>query len=232
MEPVNRRIFFVSVAVLTALVVVLCGLKQVYAEEEGPVLSIIGFVEQPVNITYSEFNELPILTEEVTCTCVGPPAFDVYTYNWTGVSVSILLELAGVKPGAVDVVFHASDGYSSSLPVEKALTASTIIAVEANGGPLSRETGYPFMLVVPCWWGYKWVKFVERIEIVDYDHKGIWENRGYPDYAEIPGCVDQEGGEKEERPIVSSIALGISGVLLLGFGVYLARIIWRRVKLR
>ena len=228
----NRRIFFVSAAVLTALVVVLCGSKQTHAEEEGPMLSIIGFVEQPVNITYSEFNELPMITEEVTCTCVGPPAFDVYAYNWTGVSVSILLELAGVRTGAVDVVFHASDGYSSSLPVEKALTASTIIAVEANGRPLSREAGYPFMLVVPCWWGYKWVKFVERIEIVDYDHKGIWENRGYPDYAEIPGCVDQEGGEKEESPIVFSIALAISSVLLLGLGVYLARIIWRRVKLR
>lgn len=220
----KKRIFSVSIAFFLTLVVVFSSVEYTCAEaQEEPMFSITGFVEHEANISYSEFDDLPKITEEITCTCVGPPAFDVYTYNWTGVPVSILLEITGVKPGAVDVVFYASDGYSSSLSMEKALLPSTIIAVEANGRPLTRETGYPFRLVVPCWWGYKWVKFVERIEVVDYDYKGTWENRGYPDYAEIPGCVDQEGGEKEKKPIMLSTALAISGVVLLGLGVFLAK---------
>jgi len=224
MESVKWRTSFVSLTIFMVIIVVLSGVKQTHAEEqEEPILSVEGFIEHPVNISYSEFYGLPMITEEVTCTCVGPPPFDVYTHNWTGVSVSILLEVVGVKPGAVDVVFHASDGYSSSLPMEKALLPSTIIAVEASGRPLTGETGYPFRLVVPCWWGYKWVKFIERIEVVDYDHMGTWENRGYPDYAEIDGCIDQGGAEKEGKPIMFSTALAISGVVLLGLGVYLAK---------
>jgi len=51
--------------------------------------------------------------------------------------------------------------------------------------PLDGSTGYPFRLVVPSWWGYKWVKFVDKIKVVDYTYKGTWESSGYPDVAII-----------------------------------------------
>ncbi len=200
---------------------------QASAGEDEPKIRIYGLVKNPVNVTYGYFKGLPLVTEEVTCICVGwPPedvgvnAYDVYTYNWTGSPVSALLKLAGVKAGAVDVVFYASDGYSSSLPLERALEPDVIIAVEADGEPLTRGTGYPFRLVVPCWWGYKWVKYVESIEVVDYDHKGTWEGRGYPDIAEVPECTSEapdEGGMK-----IYSLPLALGGLTLLGAGIYLA----------
>lgn len=231
MEQVEKRIFFVSTAFFLAFVVLLSGFEHALAEaQEEPVLSIMGFVERPINITYSEFNQLPMITEEATTTCVGYPpedlgvnAYDVYTYNWTGVQVSVLLEMVTTKPGAVDVVFHATDGYSSSLPLETALQSSTIIAVKANEAPLTRGTGYPFRLVVPCWWGYKWVKYVDRIEVVNYDHKGTWESRGYPDDAKIPDCIHEEITMEKKRPLFFSSTLGISGLILLVLGVYFAK---------
>ncbi|MCW3992712.1 MAG: molybdopterin-dependent oxidoreductase [Candidatus Bathyarchaeota archaeon] len=194
----------------------------------GPVLSILGSVERHFNITYGEFTRLPIVTVEATCICVGPPAFEVGTHEWKGVQVSALLELADLKPEAVNVVFIAEDSYVSSLPMEKALSPSTIVAFEADGVPLTRETGYPFRLVVPCWWGYKWVKFVRIIEVVDYDHKGVWENRGYPDHAEIPECVDVGVKEYVEGPRPASTNLASFGLIILGIGVCLAIILGRR----
>ena len=231
MEQLDKCKFSVSIAVFLSLAVMLSGFGHAHVEaQEEPVLSIIGLVEKPVNITYSEFYELPMITKEATCTCVGYPpedvgvnAYDVYAHNWTGVQISALLEMVAVKPEAVDVVFHATDGYSSSLSLETAPLSSSIIAVEADGETLTRGTGYPFRLVVPCWWGYKWVKFVDRIEVVDYDHKGTWESSGYPDDAEIPDCIDPEIDEEEKRPIVASPTLAISGIILLGLGIYLAK---------
>jgi len=69
----------------------------------------------PYNISLSEFSRLLMMTEKASCICVGwPPeeiivnSYLVYTYDWTGVAVSKLLERAGVQKEAVDVVVHIS----------------------------------------------------------------------------------------------------------------------------
>ncbi|MDH5200444.1 MAG: molybdopterin-dependent oxidoreductase [Candidatus Bathyarchaeota archaeon] len=196
---------------------------------EEPVLSIGGLVDNPLNITYGEFARLPMTSVNATCTCVGwPPedvgvnAYDVYTYNWTGLRVSVLLGMAGYDGDAQDIVFYASDGYSSSLSPGKALDEDTIIAVKADGKPLTHGTGYPFRLVVPCWWGYKWVKYVERIEVVDYDYLGTWESAGFPDEAEIPECGVEK---KEDSGWLSPLSIGLaaSGTAILGVAAYMVR---------
>lgn len=225
----HGRMKIALIAVFVIQVAVLGKTHQVLGSAVEPVLSIDGLVANPLNITYGEFANLPMVTERVTCTCVGwPPedvganAYDVYTYNWTGVRVSVLLSMAGLKAGAVDVVFRASDGYSSGLSLEKALAKDTIIAVKADGVPLTRETGYPFRLVAPCWWGYKWVKFVEHIEVVDYDYKGTWESAGFPDNAEIPECAGEDDDPTWYNP--QSIFLAASVTIMLGAATYL---FWR-----
>lgn len=185
-----KLLALVSLVLMAASV----GVIPAYAQGE-PVIRIYGLVERPLNVTYSEFLELPMVSVEVSCICVGAPpenpgvnSFLVYTYNWTGVRVGSLLELAGVQEGAVDVVFGDDTQYSSSLPLEVAQDPDVILAVYADGETLDRDQGYPFRLVVPCWWGYKWVKYVERVEVVGYDHLGYWESHGYPDEARIPDC--------------------------------------------
>jgi DMSO/TMAO reductase YedYZ molybdopterin-dependent catalytic subunit len=131
--------------------------------------------------------------------CVGVPADDlginsylVYTYDWKGVRLIDLLEMVEPTENAYDMVFMDNSRYSSSISIAEANRDDFILAIYADGQELDRSQGYPFRLVLPCYWGYKWVKYVERIEITDYDHRGFWESRGYPDDGQIPGCTPEK----------------------------------------
>jgi hypothetical protein len=144
-------------------------------------LIVDGHVENNLNFTYSNFTSQP--TQEVLATlqCVEGP---YGTAIWKGVRIEDILTMAGVKPGAVDVIFYAADNYSSSLTIEQATAEDTLLAYEMNGVPLPAEHGFPVRVVAPNHWGYKWVKWIVRVEIVNYDYIGFWENRGWDDNAE------------------------------------------------
>jgi DMSO/TMAO reductase YedYZ molybdopterin-dependent catalytic subunit len=206
------------------LLIPLVAAMGVYAEEE-PVLRIHGLVDEPLNISYSEFLRLPMVSINASVVCVGSPPEDigvnsyvVYTFNWTGVKVSDLLDMVGVGEGAVDVVFSDGRGYSSSLPVEVVREEEILLAVFADGETLDYNQGYPFREVVPCWWGYKWVKYVEEVEVVGYNHKGFWESRRYPDNARIPDCEYIAENPKVVNPL--STALATLGSLCILASIY------------
>jgi len=160
--------------------------KQVETESSPYDLRISGLVYRPLNLTYSELQSFPKVSEIAIMKCVAGWA---QLYNWTGIPLFFLLGVTGVKMGATEVVFYASDGFSSSLTIERALHPTTLLALEAKGTVLSHSNGYPYRLVVPCKYGYKWVKSITEIEVVDYDYKGTYESMGYSDEAEIPDCT-------------------------------------------
>jgi hypothetical protein len=60
-----------------------------------------------------------------------------------------------------------------------------LLAYMMNGETLPEEHGFPLRLVAPDKAGYKWVKWVVRMEVVDYDYKGYWESRGWDDDADL-----------------------------------------------
>jgi hypothetical protein len=154
---------------------------------------IEGLVEHSFNLTYAELKNLPLVSEVATLECVGSgQGGPRITYNWTGVPLFYLLSAAGIVSGAYrKVVFNATDGYSSSVPLETAMQPNSILAFEANGTDLENLTGIGsgHRVVFPCLWGYKWVKWIKQIIIVDYDYKGTYESRGYSDEAIRPNCV-------------------------------------------
>jgi hypothetical protein len=127
-----------------------------------------------------------MVSEVAELKCVqGSP--DV-TYNWTGIPLFYLLTLAQVKPEAIKLGIHGSDGFSSDLWIEDALKPTTILALGANGTDLPTISGIQgaFRLVVPGQWGYKWVGNVDQIQALDYDYKGTYEGLGgFPDLANI-----------------------------------------------
>lgn len=158
-------------------------------------IRIFGLVENPLRLTKDELLSLPMISEIVTLKCVfGIPT---ETFNWTGIPLFHLLTLAQVKPEALEVVFRAPDGFSSSLPIQDALEPYVILAVMANGTLLSQTDWIAenvqggFRIVVPCKYGYKWVAYVNEIEVVDYDYNGTYETMfGYTEEdAKIPDCV-------------------------------------------
>jgi DMSO/TMAO reductase YedYZ molybdopterin-dependent catalytic subunit len=136
----------------------------------------------------------------------------VGTAKWTGVPLARVLERAGgVGRGAVRVVFHAVGGYSDSLPVAKALERTTVVAYGMNDRSLPRAHGFPARIIVPGIYGMKNVKWLERIEVVDYDYRGYWQRSdGWDNIAEIKTAsridVPQELTSLEAAGVVAGLA--------------------------
>ena len=186
------------ITILLAIVSYSSGLKPVaHADSNGSEwqLTVTGLVEHPLNLSLTEIAAMPQTTVNAMLICVDYPSNMVAEGNWTGVSLRLLLENAGVSPDAVKIAFYAKDGYSTDLTVETAKREDIILAYEKDGAPLS-ET---LRLVIPGKWGYKWISQIAAIELVNYDFKGFWESRGYSDTANIA-----EGSPNEPMPNYSN----------------------------
>jgi len=106
---------------------------------------------------------------------------------WEGFLIEDLLNQAGVDPNATTVIFYASDGYSTALPLDYLTSNDILIAYKMNDVTLPPERGFPFQLVAESRFGYKWIKWLTQIEVSnDSSYLGYWERRGYPNNALTP----------------------------------------------
>ena len=152
------------------------GPQQVDIEEYR--LEITGLVENPQTYTYDEvIGGNQSYKKVVTLNCVeGWSA----TILWEGLLVEDLLTQAGPLGDARIVIFHAYDGYSTSLPIDYIVKNDIIMAYKLNEVLLPPARGFPFQLVAESKWGYKWAKWITEIELSDdVDYRGYWESRGY-----------------------------------------------------
>lgn len=140
-------------------------------------LQVTGLVNDPKSFSYTEVVDgHRHYRKVVTLNCVeGWSA----TVLWDGVLVRDLLDDAGIKSGAKTVIFYASDGYSTSLPLDYIVDHDILLGYQMNNVTLLPERGYPFELVAEDKWGYKWIRWVTKIELSDHDYEGYWESRGY-----------------------------------------------------
>ncbi len=147
-------------------------------------LTIDGQVVNGAVYSYDAVLErFPRYRRVVTLYCVE--GWEV-TILWEGVRVSDLLQEAGVKPGADTVIFYAEDGYSTSLPLAYIEDRDILLAYAMNNVTLPPERGFPFQLVAEDRWGYKWIKWVTRIEVSDDEnYRGYYESRGYANNGSI-----------------------------------------------
>ncbi len=141
-------------------------------------LQITGLVENPVEYTYDQIiNNYQGYEKVVQLDCVEGWSVNIL---WQGVLVKDLLAEANVKPEAKVVIFHAYDGYTTSLPVDYIIDKNILMAYKMNGVTLPPERGFPFELVAESKWGYKWIKWVTKMELSDdVNYRGYWEQRGY-----------------------------------------------------
>ena len=108
--------------------------------------------------------------------------------HWQGVLVRDLLNASGVLSSAKVVIFHATDGYTTALPVSYFYANDILLAYKMNDLEIPIEKGFPFQLVAESKWGYKWIKWVNQIELSDNTgYLGFWESRGYSNNATAPG---------------------------------------------
>jgi sulfoxide reductase catalytic subunit YedY len=106
--------------------------------------------------------------------------WSVYHNTWEGIPLSALLEMAGVQSIGKYVKFYSGDGvYTDCLSLETAKGEDIMVAVLHDGKPISADLGGPVRLIVPKMFAYKSVKWLQGIELVEEEHFGYWEVRGY-----------------------------------------------------
>jgi DMSO/TMAO reductase YedYZ molybdopterin-dependent catalytic subunit len=86
--------------------------------------------------------------------------------EWSGVTVAAILKDANLKPEAFQLIFHASDGYTITLPIYRVTGMGAILAYRVDGLTLNRGDGYPFRLVSKDLAGDAWIRWINRIEVV------------------------------------------------------------------
>jgi DMSO/TMAO reductase YedYZ molybdopterin-dependent catalytic subunit len=140
-------------------------------------LQITGLVENPIGYSYDDVLNHQKYQKVVNLDCVEGWSVNIL---WEGVLVKDILKQAKIKPEANTIIFYAYDGYSTSFPLDYVLNNDIILAYRMNNVTIPPERGYPFQLVAESKWGYKWIKWVTKIELSDdVNYRGYWEQRGY-----------------------------------------------------
>jgi hypothetical protein len=154
-----------------------------YVDKNKYRLEITGLVSSSTSFSYDDILKLPDYQKVVTLNCVEGWSVKVL---WDGVLVKDLFKNLTIKPEAKTVIFYAVDGYSTSFPLEYILNNNIMMADKMNGVVLPPERGFPFQLVAEQKWGYKWIKWINKIELSsDTNYKGFWESRGYSNTGDL-----------------------------------------------
>jgi DMSO/TMAO reductase YedYZ molybdopterin-dependent catalytic subunit len=141
-------------------------------------LEIGGLVHKPRTFTYAEVKALPRAHEVRDFHCVT--GWTVRDVRWSGVRLSQLLDLAEPRKAAKAVRFSSLEHpYNDSLTLPQARLHDVLLALEMDGEPLSRPHGAPARVVIPEMYGYKGVKWLTKIELLDHQPTGYWEGLGY-----------------------------------------------------
>jgi DMSO/TMAO reductase YedYZ molybdopterin-dependent catalytic subunit len=145
-------------------------------------LKVTGLVEQRLAFDWHAFLTLPRVTSTSDFHCVT--GWSRLDNTWTGVRVRDVLRQAGVKPTATHALVYGHPAYSANLDLDVLLDDDVLLATSHDGEPLSAEHGGPVRLVVPQRYGWKSVKWVTDLQLLDRDVRGYWEERGYHDVAD------------------------------------------------
>lgn len=149
-------------------------------------LTIEGLVDKPQILTLAQLQAQDATVARRNFVCVT--GWSVPDIAWTGVSLADLLALVGARPEAAYMIFHSADGvYVDQLHIRDAMRSGMMLAYAINGQNLPREGGYPVRLIVPPMYGYKSVKWVDRVVLSATPIIGTWERYGYTDQAWIAG---------------------------------------------
>jgi sulfane dehydrogenase subunit SoxC len=150
-------------------------------------LTIHGMVDRPLSFSMEDLKRLPSVSRVHFLECQGNSSAMIHNAGnpnmglpvqfvwgmtscseWTGVPLSVLLDMAGVQKEANWLVYEGADPgkFSHTLPLGKALD-DVFVAYGQNGEPVRREQGYPIRMIVPGWEGPFNVKYLSHIKVVD-----------------------------------------------------------------
>jgi DMSO/TMAO reductase YedYZ molybdopterin-dependent catalytic subunit len=178
-------------------------------------LKVEGAVEKPLELSFDDLARLKVNEKPLTLECAGngrvfltPAAAGlqwglgaVGTAAWAGPTLKSVLELAGMKKDAVDVVLEGADKgtinsdpkspgvipFARSLPLDKAMKPEVLLAVRMNEKPLTAAHGYPVRAVVGGWYGMASVKWLSRILVTTKPFRGFFQSLDYSYFERVHG---------------------------------------------
>ena len=148
-------------------------------------LEVGGLVQNRATWRFQDLAGFTATKQETTLMCIsnGLDAGLMSNAIWKGVPLRDLLDQAVPLSGAARVRLHGVDNYNDTIPLEKAMEPTTLLAYEMNGVSLPHRHGYPLRVIVPGYFGEKHVKWLTRIEVADASAKGFYEAQGWgPDF--------------------------------------------------
>jgi DMSO/TMAO reductase YedYZ molybdopterin-dependent catalytic subunit len=152
-------------------------------------LSVSGLVHRPRTFTLADLESLPSVSMVKEFQCVT--GWRVPGVHWQGVRLGDLLDTVEVAPGAVGLTFESYDRVDTeSLTIAQARLPDVIVAYRMLGAPITVEHGGPVRLYVAPMFGYKSLKWLSAIRVVDTVVPGYWEENGYP----VNGWIDGSTG--------------------------------------
>jgi sulfite oxidase len=219
-------------------------------------LSVTGMVQFPLDLSLDELRAtFPVSTVVATLQCAGyrrkelaalQPipgeilwgAETMSTAVWRGVALREVLLAAGIVPGARHVAFLGLDeierggelfGFGGSIPLEKAMSAETLLAYEMNGEPLPLLHGFPLRTIVPGYIGARSVKWLTNIHVQAHPSTNYFQAHAYklfPADAQVEHADWSTGHMLGELPLNSVICypqegetLAAGPVLIEGYAI-------------
>jgi len=175
-------------------------------------LKVDGVVAQPMTLTMDDLKKLPRTELVGVLECAGNGrrfyeprvpgaqwAFGaVGNGRWAGVRLRDVLEKAGIKSSATEILCDGADvplgkmpDFQRTIPTAKALHPDTLLAYEMNGQTLPVQHGFPLRVISPGWASDSWVKWLQHIEVLDHEFEGFWMKSAYrhPTHAVPPGTA-------------------------------------------
>lgn len=130
-------------------------------------------------LTYAAITAMPMRRQVMTMQCIGNWIGGPLVGNaeWGGTPLPNLLDQVGVQSTATRIKFTSIDGYTTSIPLDRAQRDNVLLVWEMNGEQLPSKHGYPVRLINPGHYGQKMPKWITRIELIDTDYLGYWESR-------------------------------------------------------
>jgi DMSO/TMAO reductase YedYZ molybdopterin-dependent catalytic subunit len=161
----------------------------------GYKLTVGGLVERPMKLDLDELQRMPQTELVRDFQCVT--GWRVEEVHWSGIRLSYLLDLAGVAPQARAVTFSSFDGlYTESLTLEQARRDDVLVALTMLGAPVTHDHGGPVRLYAAPMYGYKSLKWLGEISLVDRVEPGWWELRGY----DVDAWIGESNG-RDDAPV-------------------------------
>jgi DMSO/TMAO reductase YedYZ molybdopterin-dependent catalytic subunit len=156
-------------------------------------LTVEGLVDKPLTLGVADLTAMPQTRLVKDFQCVT--GWRVPSVPWEGVRLGELLDRAGVQAGATHLALSSFDGsYTESLTLDQARRPDVLVALRLQDQPLSDEHGGPVRLYIAPMYGYKSIKWLDRIEVVHGLQQGYWEGYGY----DVDGWIGRSNGRTDE----------------------------------